>query len=75
MITKSEEVKVVQIGGVGTKMLKLEGTDKTVRGVLTANKVAFDGQEVRVNNNPASLDTPLKNSDTILLLQKVQGNN
>ena len=71
---KTEQVKIVQIGGIGTKLVEITDANRTVRGVLTANKVTFDGQEVRVNNNPATLDTPLKNNDTILLLQKVQGN-
>jgi hypothetical protein len=74
MITKSEEVKIVQIGGIGTKQVKLEGNDRTVRTVLTNAGVNFNGQEVRVNNRAATLDQVLNHADTVLLLQKVQGN-
>lgn len=73
-LTKTGSVKLVQPTGFGMKSAELDGNDNTARAVLTKAGVNVSGFEIRVNNNPANLDSVLNPGDVVLLLQQVKGN-
>jgi len=68
--------------GFQVKIGKLPGTIKevsvngqtTIGEVIAQADLSYEGFEIRLNGNPASLDDIVKAQDTILLVRKIQGN-
>jgi sulfur carrier protein ThiS len=66
------EVKVGRLPG-RIETIALNG-DRRVSTALEAAGLDAEGYEVRVNGNPASMDTDLTAGQTVLLTQKIKGN-
>ncbi len=47
---------------------------RKVRDALSGAELSDSGYEIKVNACPATLDTNLKQGDTVLLVRKVKGN-
>jgi sulfur carrier protein ThiS len=46
----------------------------TVAQALDEADLDASGYQVRVNTEPATMDTPLKNGDRVLLVKQIKGN-
>lgn len=71
---KGMNVRIAQLPG-SVKTLPLDETVTwTVGKVLAEAQMSAQGFEIRVNGNPADLNTPVTADQTILLVRPVQGN-
>jgi sulfur carrier protein ThiS len=59
-------------GNIGT--VTIEGAFATVGNVLKQAELSADGYDIRVNGQPAKLDTMVTDGQTVLLLAPVRGN-
>ncbi len=66
------EVRVGTVPG-RVKDYTLNGRRK-VSDALEAANLTATGQEIRVNMQPASVETDLEEGDTVLLVKKIKGN-
>lgn len=65
----------VNVGGPGNiKKVVLQGDRRTVADALAAAGMSANGYEVRVAGETVSLDRPLQDGQTVLLLRPVRGN-
>ena len=74
---ENEEFSTIEVR-VGTvpgrvKDYTLNGRRK-VSDALEAANLTATGQEIRVNMQPASVETDLEEGDTVLLVKKIKGN-
>lgn len=68
-----EVVRVGQLPG-SLKPVTLSGESQTVEQVLATAELNPTGYEIRVDSQPAKLDTPVRANQTVLLLRPVRGN-
>lgn len=66
-------VRVGQLPGK-IKTLQVPESDCTVGALLGAAGLSSQGYEIRLDNQPAKLDTPVRNNQTVLLIRPVKGN-
>lgn len=65
----------VNVGHIGNvKKLVLEGSGWTVQDVLKYAELNHDGYDIRVGGQPARLDSPVTDGQTVMLLRPVRGN-
>jgi len=64
-------IKVAKLGTAVKEVALDDGSD--VGDALTAADIESDGFEVRVNGNPAELDTVLRSGDIITLIPQIKG--
>ena len=65
----------VNVGVPGNiKKLVLEGESWTVKSILEYAAIDANGYDVRVSGQPARLDSPVTDGQTVLLLRPVRGN-
>lgn len=64
-------VRVVQLGR-GVLNCDLDA-GATVRDALSSQQIPFDGMEVRVNSEPATVDQPLRHGDLVTVVPLIRG--
>lgn len=67
----------ISVGTLGNlKKVVLDGSKSwTVGDVLRHQGLDANGYEIRVSSNPANLNTPVTQGNTIVLMTQVRGNN
>ena len=65
------QIKVAPMGGEVRTFMLSDGA--RVSDALAAADLGDDGRDVRVNAEPATLTTPLRDGDVITLVNKVEG--
>ena len=71
----ASEFVSVRVGKLPGRIVEVAlNGDRTVAAALEAAELSSEGFEVRVSGRPATLDTPVTEGDTVLLVRPVKGN-
>lgn len=64
---------LVKVAQLGSRVVEVSLEDATVHSALKTSGIVADGMEVRVNGEPASMDTLLSEGDIVTLVPAVKG--
>jgi hypothetical protein len=80
-LTETEELISVRVGQLPGKIkpIKVTGAGCTVNTALAAadldgKELSKQGWEIRVDNVPSNLETPVRHNQTVLLIRQLKGN-